>query len=131
MPKNTAITEKGKKRKKKKKRKNSSQHTNPFIFHWLGFYDISPQSPGKKNMLIPREKINKLCAGVKHCVLKTPVLLGVGSRMVKINQADFPNAACVPRCCGSSQHRLRARSRISEVGPWLFACMPMPFAPAY
>lgn len=32
----------------RKKEKISSQHTNPFIFHWLGFYDISPQSPGKK-----------------------------------------------------------------------------------
>lgn len=46
------------------------------------------------------------------------------ARMVKINQADFPNVSCVPRCCSSSQHRLRARSRISEVGPRLFACMP-------
>lgn len=108
---------------KGKKKFSSQQHTNPFIFHWLGFYAISPQSPGKKNMLIPRGKINKLCAGVKHCVLKTPVLLGVGSQMVKINQADFPNAACVPRCWGSSQHRLQPDQEYLRWGPgYLHVC---------
>lgn len=112
--------------------KKLSLANTPIHSYFTGWVSmISHPNLRAKKYVNTARKINKLSAGVKHCVLKTPVLLGVGSQMVKINQADFPNAACVPRCCGSSQHRLRARSRISEVGPWLFACMPMPFAPAY